>query len=150
MSKLLCCLTHVASTDIYVLFHRAVNNPTTIKFTVTADQASGNLKVRVGTTLSFAGGRPVVTINNWTSSSPAAPTKIDSRGLTRGAYRGYGEVYTWDVPAGTVKSGSNTMTIKVLSGSSGDKFLSPNFVSQPPICVDMGRDIRNNDADCEG
>lgn len=109
----------------------AVNNPTTIKFTATAAQVTGALKICVGTTLSFAGGRPIVTINSWTSSSPTAPTKIDSRGLTRGAYRGFGEVYTWDVPAGTVKMGSNTVTIKVMSGSSGEKFLSPNFVSEP-------------------
>ncbi|TGZ81516.1 Rhamnogalacturonase B [Ascodesmis nigricans] len=106
----------------------AVNNPTTIKFTLSSSQASGTLKIRVGTTLSFAGGRPVVTINSWTSSTPVAPVKIDSRGITRGGYRGYGEVYEWTLPSGTVKTGDNTMTIKVVSGSSGEAFLSPNFI----------------------
>ena len=43
----------------------------------------------VATTLSFAGGRPAVTVNSWSGTVPAAPTKIDSRGVTRGTWRGY-------------------------------------------------------------
>lgn len=52
---------------------------------------------------------------------------IDSRGVTRGAYRGYGEVYTWKIPAGTMKEGSNTLTLGV-SGSGDKAFLSSNYV----------------------
>lgn len=65
-------------------------DPFTIKFTTTHTAAA---TLRVGTTLSFAGCRPSVVINGFSAPVPAAPTKIDSRGLTRGAYRGYGEIY---------------------------------------------------------
>ena len=52
---------------------------------------------------------------------------IDSRGVTRGAYRGYGEVYTWDVPASAFKEGSNTVTVGV-SGSGDAAWLSANYI----------------------
>lgn len=41
-----------------------LNNPTTVRFS-TSD-TSGNFRLRVGTTLSFAGARPQVTVNGWT------------------------------------------------------------------------------------
>jgi rhamnogalacturonan endolyase len=105
---------------------KAVNNPTTIKFS-TSD-TSGTFKLRIATTLAFSGGRPQVSVNSWSGSVPAAPNKIDSRGLTRGAYRGYGESYEWTLPSGTVVNGQNTVSINVASGNSGDAFLSPNFI----------------------
>lgn len=98
-------------------------NQLTIKFT----GATGST-LRVGTTLSFAGCRPGVVVNSWTATTPAAPTKIDSRGLTRGAYRGFGEVYDYAIPAGTLTSGTNTVTITCVSGSSGAAFLAPNII----------------------
>jgi rhamnogalacturonan endolyase len=52
---------------------------------------------------------------------------IDSRGVTRGAYRGYGEVYVWDVPASAFKEGSNTLTIGV-SGNGDATWLSANYI----------------------
>lgn len=84
---------------------------------------------RTATTLSFAGGRPLVMVNSYSCGTPAAPTTIDSRGVTRGAYRGWGDVYTCTIPAGTLKAGTNTITISIASGSSGDAFLSPSVVS---------------------
>ncbi|KAI0198277.1 polysaccharide lyase family 4 protein [Astrocystis sublimbata] len=84
--------------------------------------------LRIATTLAFAGARPQGTVNGFACPAPAAPAKIDSRGVTRGAYRGNGEVYECEVPAGTLVSGDNTVTINVISGSSGDTFLSPNVV----------------------
>lgn len=104
-----------------------VNNPTTIKWTATSSQI-GARTLRIRTTSSFAGGRPTITVNSWTSSSPAAPTKIDSRGVTRGTWRGYNLIYEYAIPSGTLIAGSNTITINVISGSSGDAFLSPNVV----------------------
>lgn len=47
--------------------------------------------------------------------------------MTRGAYRGYGDVYTWKIPAGTLKVGNNTLTLGV-SGSGDAAFLSANYV----------------------
>ena len=52
---------------------------------------------------------------------------IDSRGVTRGAYRGYGEVYSWPVPKGTLKEGQNTLTLGVY-GSGDANFLSANYI----------------------
>ncbi|KAG9099292.1 hypothetical protein FS749_001609 [Ceratobasidium sp. UAMH 11750] len=70
----------------------AVNNPTTIKWTATSSQI-GARTLRIRTTSSFAGGRPTITVNSWSSANPAAPTKIDSRGVTRGTWRGYNQMY---------------------------------------------------------
>lgn len=109
---------------------KSVNDPVTIKFTLSS--APGTATLRIATTLSFAGGRPQAVINSYKAAAPAAPTKIDSRGVTRGSYRGYGEVYDLIIPSGTLVSGSNTVTISVLSGSSGSTYLEPNFVS---ICI---------------
>ena len=107
---------------------KSANSPVTINFQISSviNQA---VVLRIATTLSFASGRPSVTVNKWNGAVPAAPAKIDSRGVTRGAYRGHGEIYEFSIPIGTLVSGLNSITIGVASGSSGDGFLSPNFVS---------------------
>ncbi|PKS10940.1 hypothetical protein jhhlp_002698 [Lomentospora prolificans] len=115
-----------ATKDFPMAIFKSVNNPATIKFTLSS--APGAATLRIATTLSFAGARPSVTVNSWSGATPAAPVKIDSRGVTRGAYRGYGEVYDFAVPSGVLVAGSNTITISAASGSSGDTFLSPNFI----------------------
>lgn len=104
-----------------------VNNPTTIKWTATSSQI-GARTLRIRTTSSFASGRPYIKVNSWTSATPAAPTKIDSRGVTRGTWRGLNQMYEYAIPSGTLVAGSNTITITIASGSSGDAFLSPNVV----------------------
>ncbi|KAL2162354.1 hypothetical protein VTH06DRAFT_7267 [Thermothelomyces fergusii] len=112
--------------DFPMAVFKSVNNPVTIRFNLAS--APGAATLRIATTLSFAGSRPQATVNNWSGPIPAVPTKIDSRGVTRGAYRGYGEIYTVSIPAGTLVAGTNTITISSVSGSSGDGFLSPNFI----------------------
>ncbi|KAK2017486.1 rhamnogalacturonase [Colletotrichum eremochloae] len=114
------------STDFPMAIFTAVNNPVTIKFNLAS--APGAATLRIATTLAFAGGRPQAKVNNWTGPAPAAPTKIDSRGITRGAYRGFGEVYDVSIPAGTLVAGANTITISVISGSSGTTYLSPSVI----------------------
>ena len=47
--------------------------------------------------------------------------------MTRGAYRGYGEMYAWKIPAGTLKQGTNTLTLGVY-GSGDQAFLSANYI----------------------
>ncbi|KLU82512.1 hypothetical protein MAPG_01584 [Magnaporthiopsis poae ATCC 64411] len=111
----------------------AVNNPTTIRFKLDSAPANG-ATLRIATTLSFANARPRATVNGWGGPSPPAPTRINSRGVTRGAYRGWGDVYDVKIPAGTLKAGENTITIGTLSGSSGGSFLSPNFIYD---CVEL-------------
>ena len=95
---------------------------------LTAAQAGSARTLRIFTTLSFAGGRPTVKVNSFTPATPGAPAKIDSRGFTRGAYRGYGEVYSFSIPAANLNTGDNTIAISCASGSSGDTFLNPNFI----------------------
>ncbi|KAH7337788.1 Rhamnogalacturonase B, N-terminal-domain-containing protein [Rhizoctonia solani] len=60
-----------------------VNNAITIKWTANSSQI-GSRTLRIRTTSSFNGGRPTVKVNSWSGRAPAAPTKIDSRGVTRG------------------------------------------------------------------
>lgn len=107
---------------------KTVNDPTTISVTLTSAQAAVARTVRIYTTLSFAGGRPSIKVNSYSPATPAAPTKIDSRGFTRGAYRGYGEVYSFTIPAGNLVAGSNSIAISCASGSTGTTFLNPNFI----------------------
>ncbi|KAI0811835.1 polysaccharide lyase family 4 protein [Xylaria sp. FL0064] len=109
-----------------------MNNPVTIKFNLAS--APGAATLRIATTLSYAGSRPQAKVNSWSGPSPAAPTKIDSRGVTRGAYRGYGEVYDVNIPSGTLVAGSNTITISSISGSSSGGFLNPNIILD---CVEL-------------
>jgi rhamnogalacturonan endolyase len=105
---------------------KSANSPLTIKFNL--GSAPGAATLRIATTLSFAGGRPQAVVNSWTGPAPAAPANLNSRGVTRGTYRGNGEVYDVSIPAGTLVAGANTITISVISGSSGDTYLSPNFI----------------------
>ncbi|KAL1866811.1 hypothetical protein VTK73DRAFT_4510 [Phialemonium thermophilum] len=106
---------------------KGVNNGQKITFSL-GNAVNQAATLRIATTLSYAGGRPQATVNGYTCPAPSAPTKIDSRGVTRGAYRGYGEVYDCTVPSGNLVSGSNTVTINIISGSGGDSYLSPNVI----------------------
>jgi rhamnogalacturonan endolyase len=117
-----------ATSDFPMALFKAVNSPVTIRFVLDAGVA-GAATLRIATTLAFGGARPAAKVNSWSAAAPGAPTKVDGRGVTRGAYRGLGEVYDVVVPAGTLVKGENTVVISVSSGSSGDTFLSPNFVS---------------------
>lgn len=101
-----------------------VNNPTTIRFTLTSGQIAART-VRIGCSAAYANGRPQITVNNWTSAIPSPPTQPKSRSLTIGTYRGNNELFTYAVPASAFVAGTNTMQINVVSGSSGTGFLSP-------------------------
>lgn len=121
--------THSSATATFPMaLFQSVNSPQTLTFSLGA-AISAPAYFRTATTLAFAGARPLVTVNSYSCGTPASPTKIDSRGVTRGAYRGLGEVYNCTIPAGTLVAGTNTITISVASGSSGDTYLSPNIVS---------------------
>lgn len=103
-----------APSDFPMAIFKSVNDPVTIEFALSSDQ-TGPATLRVGTTLSFAGARPSVQVNSsWSGPNPPAPSKIDSRGVTRGAYRGHGEVYDFEIPDGTLVEGTNTVRIDSL------------------------------------
>ena len=102
-----------------------VNNPTTVKFTLTSAQVAART-VRIGISAAYAGGRPQITINGWTSTAPSPSSQPDSRSLTIGTYRGNNTLYTYAVPASAFVTGTNTMTITVISGFSAlSDWLSP-------------------------
>lgn len=122
-----------ALTDFPMAIFKGLND-VTIRFNVPASQV-GAATLRIGTTLSFTGGRPSVNVNGVALGAPAAPVKIDSRGVTRGAYRGYGEIYTFALT--NLVSGTNTIIIGVASGSDGVTFLAPNYVSFPCFLVTL-------------
>ncbi|PYH87404.1 hypothetical protein BO71DRAFT_454697 [Aspergillus ellipticus CBS 707.79] len=103
-----------ALTGFPMAIFKSVNSPVTITFTATSAQ-TGAATLRIGTTLSFAGGAAS------SHTRPPPRRNLNSRGVTRGAYRGYGEVYDVTLPSGTVVAGTNT-------------FLSPNFIFD---CVEL-------------
>lgn len=110
-----------------------VNNGQRITFNLSAAQAATAQTLRIGITLGFAGGRNLVTVNDgqayeWTSSIPSASINLNSRGITRGTYRGPNQLYTYNIPASALVAGTNTIDLPVVSGSSGSGFLSPNVV----------------------
>ncbi|KAG8931463.1 hypothetical protein FRC02_002692 [Tulasnella sp. 418] len=105
---------------------KSVNNPTTIKFTLSSAPGASTLKI--ATTLAFSNGRPQVIVNSWTGPAPAAPVNLDSRGFTRGTYHGNNELYTVSIPSGVLVSGSNTIQINCISGNADNGFLSANFI----------------------
>jgi len=102
----------------------AINNPTTVKFNLTAAQVAAHT-VKLGITTAYAGGRPKLTVNAWTSANPAAPSEPSTRTMTIGSYRGNNTTYTFSVPASAFVTGQNIMTLTVISGSSGSGYLSP-------------------------
>lgn len=93
---------------------KAVNNPTTIKFNLSASQVMAHT-LRIGLTCAYAGGRPVVSVNGkWTSPIPAPSVQPSSRTLTVGTYRGNNVVYTYSIPASALAAGVNTLTLTVV------------------------------------
>jgi rhamnogalacturonan endolyase len=101
-----------------------VNNGLQVRFTLRRGQNTAPLRLRIGITADFAGARPQVTVNSWSSGIPAAPPKV-SRNLTVGTYRGFNRTYTFDIPAAQLVVGTNVLTINTVSGTAGARFLSP-------------------------
>ncbi|KAH7337478.1 hypothetical protein B0J17DRAFT_718240 [Rhizoctonia solani] len=66
-------------------------------------------------------------INGWTGPGSPLPTQPDSRGVTRGTWRGNNTRYIVSIPSGVlISSAVNVMAINVISGSAGT--YSPNIV----------------------
>jgi rhamnogalacturonan endolyase len=110
-----------------------VNNPATVVFSLSSGQIAART-VRIGITAAYAGGRPQITVNNWTSPAPPPSSQPSSRSLTIGTYRGNNALFTYNVPASAFTAGTNKMTISVISGSSGSGYLSPGVSYD---CVEM-------------
>lgn len=113
-----------AATGFPAYSWQGVNGSQTINFTLSASQIKAST-VRIGITTAFAGGRPSITVNNWKSLPPSASSQPSTRNMTVGTYRGNNTLYTYAVPASALAVGSNTLTLSIISGSSGDAWLSP-------------------------
>jgi rhamnogalacturonan endolyase len=101
-----------------------VNGPTMVSFDLTPDQVADHT-IRIGISAAYAGGRPQIKVNGWTSTVPASSSQPDSRSLTTGNYRGNNATFTYKVPASAFVAGANTMRIDIASGSCCTAYLSP-------------------------
>jgi rhamnogalacturonan endolyase len=114
-----------------------VNNGLIIYFKLTAAQAAAAHTLRIGLTASYAGGRPQVGINAWTSAIPAAPSSAKTRNLTVGTYREINTMLSYAVPASAFQTDVtqwNVLTLTIVSGSTGSGFLSPGAAFD---CLDL-------------
>jgi rhamnogalacturonan endolyase len=96
---------------------RGTNTPTTITFNLTSAQIATHT-LRIGITSAYNNGRPVITVNSWTSSTPSASSQPNSRSVTIGTYRGNNATFTYSIPSTAFIAGANTLSISVASGSS--------------------------------
>ncbi|MEY4489841.1 MAG: hypothetical protein RIQ79_2349 [Verrucomicrobiota bacterium] len=110
-----------------------INGTQTVSFTLTAAQVAAHT-VRVGITAAYAGARPKIAVNSWSSSNPSASTQPDSRSITIGSYRGNNTTYTFSVPASAFVTGTNTLTLVPISGSGSTAYLSAGYALD---CVDL-------------
>ncbi|OEZ92546.1 rhamnogalacturonan lyase B N-terminal domain-containing protein [Duganella phyllosphaerae] len=105
---------------------KEVNGNLVIRFNLAQSEIRA-YTLRAGITVGFAGGRPKIAVNNWSSAIPAAPTQPKTRTLTVGTYRGNNTMLTFNIPASALVAGQNTLTLTAVSGSSGVKYLSPGY-----------------------
>lgn len=118
--------TSTAATGFPAYQWKDVNGNLVIRFNL----AQGEIRaytVRAGITVGFAGGRPKITVNNWSSAIPAAPTQPKTRTLTVGTYRGNNTMLTFNIPASELVVGQNTLTLTAVSGTAGSGYLSPGY-----------------------
>ncbi|MEU6349471.1 rhamnogalacturonan lyase B N-terminal domain-containing protein [Streptomyces sp. NPDC047072] len=104
-----------------------VNDGILVYFRLTKAQAAAAHTLRVGVTDAFANGRPRVSINDWVSAIPTAPTQPDTRSLTTGSYRGNNHTFVFNVPSSAWKTDPtqyNVLKINIVSGSGGSAYLS--------------------------
>ena len=117
-----------ASAGFPAYMWNGVNDGVLVYFKLTAAQAAAAHTLRIGVTDAFSNGRPHVTVNDWVSPIPAAPSQPSTRSLTTGSYRGNNRSFTYSVPSSAWKtdvSQYNVLKISIVSGSSGTAFLSP-------------------------
>lgn len=114
---------------------RATNSPTTINFTLTADQAASAHTINIGITTAYNNGRPSVTVNGNSLANKSASIQPKSRSLTVGTYRGNNTTFSWSIPASYLNAGNNTITITPISGNSDlSTYLSASYAYD---CVEL-------------
>ncbi|MCT9081590.1 rhamnogalacturonan lyase B N-terminal domain-containing protein [Streptomyces fulvoviolaceus] len=127
--------SEAASFPAYVW--KDVNDGVLVYFKLTAAQAAAAHTLRVGVTDAFLNGRPRVSINDWVSAIPSAPTQPNTRSLTTGSYRGNNHTFTFNVPSSAWKTDTsqyNILKLNIVSGSTGSAYLSPGTSFD---CIDL-------------
>ncbi len=114
---------------------KGVNSSQVVQFNLTAGQIATST-IRIGLTTAFAGGRPNIAVNSWTSGLQGPSSQPDSRTLTVGTYRGNNVTYTFSVPASALIAGTNTLTIYPISGSGASDYLSAGYSID---CIEMSQ-----------
>lgn len=116
--------------DFPAYMWKDVNNDHMVYFKLDSDQIASAHTLRIGLTCAFAGGRPNIAVNGWTSAFQPPSSQPSTRSLTTGSYRCNNTVYSFDIPASAWKQDPgewNTLTITVISGSGGSGFLSAGY-----------------------
>lgn len=111
--------------------------PIVVNFTLKPSQIStaSTYRFRIGVTTAQAGGRPQIAVNSWTSGYVGSqsgdvfpPAQPSTRTMTVGTYRARNVIYDYTIPASALVSGTNTLKINVVSGStSTSKWLTPAY-----------------------
>ncbi|KAE8966174.1 putative rhamnogalacturonase [Phytophthora rubi] len=127
-------LTFKAGSDANSAFpmaqFRGVNDPITIRFSLTAAQAKTSRTLKIGLTLAQSSARSSVTVNGkWTAAVPAS-VAVKTRGVTRGVTVGNYKLYEYTIPSSALVAGANTIKLTVASGASdpAEKFLAASVV----------------------
>jgi rhamnogalacturonan endolyase len=105
-------------TNFPAIEFRETNSPVTIQFVLTSAQATNAHTLKIGITGNYGNGRPDPAINGVTLTGPGIPTQPSDRSFTVGTYRGNNITYSWSIPAADFVTGTNTLTITPISGSS--------------------------------
>lgn len=116
--------------DFPAYFWKDINNQYRIQFKLSETERQQNRMLRIGITCAFSGGRARIKVNGWQSDIKAASVQPKTRSLTTGSYRCNNTTFTYAVPASAWQTDAeawNVLTLEVISGSGGQRFLSPAF-----------------------
>ncbi len=119
-----------SASDFPAYMWKDINNDHIIYFKLNSTQLAAAHTLRIGITCAFAGGRPKISVNSWSSSNPAASSQPSTRNLTTGSYRCNNTSFSFDVPASawqTSTSDWNILTVTVISGTTSTGYLSPSI-----------------------
>ena len=115
-----------ADSDFPAYQWKSVNNGIIIHYTLTSAQVKKH-HLRIGITAAYHGARPQLEVNgDWDSSYPSASSQPTGRIMTIGTWRGNNKQFTYAIPASVQQEGDNTIEIDLVSGQSGETYLSPS------------------------
>lgn len=96
---------------------RSVNDPVTIVFSLTDEQAASPRKLKIGVTLAQSGARPSVRANDKWSGPILTSGAVKTRGVTRGSITGNYMLYEYTIPVTVLVAGENKIVLGIASGN---------------------------------